>query len=168
MLGTPLLSAASVSLRYPIALTPRHKNNYFKPREAFNLLGMFQNPMMMVMVLTGVMMLGMPYIMLTLLSLVDVPCSRIELEKLGPANAGGTQESTWKDCGCSKLPAERGCQVWVCLHSDCLGSCSYQTTRLSALLAAEEESKASAASGRSPGNGTTIQQRKAARGSKRR
>ncbi|KAH0838453.1 hypothetical protein J3R83DRAFT_6764 [Lanmaoa asiatica] len=63
MLGTPLISAASVSLRYPIVLVPRHKNGYFKARDSFNLLGMFQNPMMMIMVLTGVMMLGMPYIM---------------------------------------------------------------------------------------------------------
>ncbi|KAH7924861.1 hypothetical protein BV22DRAFT_1034652 [Leucogyrophana mollusca] len=61
--GTPLTSHSAVKLSYPVVLTPRHKNKYFMPRESFNLLGMFQNPMMMIMVLTGVMMLGMPYIM---------------------------------------------------------------------------------------------------------
>ena len=89
MLGTPLISASSVSLRYPIVLVPRHKNNYFKPHESFSLLGMFQNPMVMIMVLTGLMMLGMPYIMVTLLPSADVPCSPTELEKPGPANVGG-------------------------------------------------------------------------------
>jgi hypothetical protein len=49
-------------------LTPRHKNRYFSPRESFNLLGMFQSPMMMIMALTGVMMLAMPYIMVNLIS----------------------------------------------------------------------------------------------------
>lgn len=75
MLGTPLISAASVSMRYPIVLIPRHKNNYFKPHESFNLLGMLQNPMVMIMVLTGLMMVGMPYIMVTLL----VPSQRTTL-----------------------------------------------------------------------------------------
>lgn len=120
-LGTPLISTASVSLRYPLVLTPRHKNNYFKPRESFNLLGMLQNPMMMIMVLTGLMMLGMPYIMVSLLSPVDVPCSRIGAEKLGPANTGGAQKPARKDCKHSKFPTERGCQVWVCHHRACRG-----------------------------------------------
>lgn len=168
MLGTPLMSTTSVYLRYPIVLTPRHKNSYFKPRDSFNLLGMFQNPMMMIMVLTGLMMFGMPYIMVTLLSPIDVPCSRIGSEKLGSANTGGAQKPARKDCKHSKFPTERGRQVWVCPRRDCQGICLYQATRLSALLAAEEESKASLASGRSPGNGTAIQQRKAGRGSKRR
>jgi hypothetical protein len=66
MLGTPLITATSASLRYPIVLIPRHKNSYFKPRESFNVLGMLQNPMVMIMVLTGLMMFGMPYIMVTL------------------------------------------------------------------------------------------------------
>ncbi|KAG1826142.1 uncharacterized protein BJ212DRAFT_1511301, partial [Suillus subaureus] len=60
--GTPLLATTSFSLPYPIVLTPRHKNRYFSPRESFNLLGMFQSPMMMIMALTGVLMLAMPYI----------------------------------------------------------------------------------------------------------
>lgn len=61
--GTPLLTTTAFILPYPIMLIPRHKNRYFSPRESFNLLGMFQSPMMMIMALTGVMMLAMPYIM---------------------------------------------------------------------------------------------------------
>ena len=55
-----------------------------------------------------------------------------------------------------------------------LGLC-HQTHRAAKLgyleleeVAAEEESKATATSARSPGNGATIQQRKAGRGSRRR
>ncbi|KAI6106664.1 hypothetical protein EDD16DRAFT_1713292 [Pisolithus croceorrhizus] len=61
--GTPLLSPSAVTLPYPIVLSPRSKNNYFKPHESFSLLGMFQNPMMMLMLLTAGMMLATPYIM---------------------------------------------------------------------------------------------------------
>ena len=61
--GTILLSSSAVSLPYPIALIPHGKNNYFKPHASFSLLGMFQNPMMMMMLLTGVMVLGLPYVM---------------------------------------------------------------------------------------------------------
>lgn len=114
MLGTPLISATSVSLQYPIVLTPRHKNNYFKARESFNLLGMFQNPMMMIMVLTGLMTLGTPYLMVTLLFLVDVSCSRIEPEKHGPTNIGGAQKPARKDCKHSEFLTEWGRQVRVC------------------------------------------------------
>lgn len=166
MLGTPLITATSVSLRYPIVLMPRHKNSYFKPRESFNLLGMLQNPMVMIMVLTGMMMFGMPYIMVTLTP-VNVPCSHIELEKPGPANAGGTQKPARKDCKHPKLPTERGRQVGVCVCHEYEGIYSCQA-RLSALLAAEEESKASVTGRKSPGNGATIQQRKAGRGGRRR
>ncbi|KAL4068188.1 hypothetical protein J3A83DRAFT_4257172 [Scleroderma citrinum] len=60
--GTPLLSPAAVPLPYPITLTPRAKNNYFKPRNSFSVLTMFQNPMMVLMLVTGLMVLGLPYI----------------------------------------------------------------------------------------------------------
>lgn len=63
VLGTPFNPASSVSLPYPINLVPHSKNAYFIPRESFNLVGMFQNPMMMIMVFTGVLMFAMPYIM---------------------------------------------------------------------------------------------------------
>ncbi|KAI5980467.1 hypothetical protein F5J12DRAFT_841209 [Pisolithus orientalis] len=61
--GTPLLSPSAVILPYPIILSPRSKNSYFKPHESFSLLGMFRNPMMMLMLFTAGMMLAMPYIM---------------------------------------------------------------------------------------------------------
>jgi hypothetical protein len=63
VLGTPFNPASPVSLSYPISLVPRSKNAYFIPRESFNLVGMFQNPMMMIMAFTAVMMFAMPYIM---------------------------------------------------------------------------------------------------------
>jgi len=135
ILGTPLTSTTSASLRYPIILIPRHKNNYFQPRESFNLLGMFQNPMMMMMVLAGVMMLGMPYIMKNLdpQTLEEVKAQQGKIANIQNSLQNGDVKSG-----------------------------------LSALLAAEEESKASGAAGRSAGNGTTIQQRKAGKGSRRR
>lgn len=63
--GTPLNPPTSYLLPYPILLTPRAKNEYFIPREGFNLIGMFQNPMMLMMGFAAVMMLGMPYIMVS-------------------------------------------------------------------------------------------------------
>jgi hypothetical protein len=63
VLGTPFNPTSPISLSYPINLVPRGKNAYFIARESFNLVGMFQNPMMMIMVFTGVMMFAMPYIM---------------------------------------------------------------------------------------------------------
>jgi hypothetical protein len=68
VLGTPFNPVSTISLPYPITLTPRSKNAYFVPRESFNLVGMFQNPMMLIMVFTGVMMFAMPYIMVILMS----------------------------------------------------------------------------------------------------
>ncbi|KIJ21591.1 hypothetical protein PAXINDRAFT_123532 [Paxillus involutus ATCC 200175] len=135
IVGTPLTSSASVSLPYPVVLTPRQKNNYFKPRESFNLLGMFQNPMIMIMMLTGLMMLGMPYIMKNL-----DPQTLDEL-KGQQAQIANSQSS---------------------LHNEDIKS------GLSALLAAEEESKASAMGARPPVNGSTTQQRKVGKGNKRR
>jgi len=63
VIGTPFNPVSPISLLYPIILTPRSKNTYFVPRESFNVVGMFQNPMMLIMVFTGVMMFAMPYIM---------------------------------------------------------------------------------------------------------
>lgn len=63
IIGTPFNPVSSITIPYPITLTPRSKNAWFVPREGFNLVGMFQNPMMLIMVFTGVMMFAMPYIM---------------------------------------------------------------------------------------------------------
>jgi len=61
--GTPLSPPSQIMLPYPILLSARQKNSYFAPRQSFNLLAMFQNPMMMMMVAAGVMMLGAPYLL---------------------------------------------------------------------------------------------------------
>ncbi|KAI0274700.1 hypothetical protein BC834DRAFT_5808 [Gloeopeniophorella convolvens] len=60
--GTPLNPRSPVKLPYPIKLVPRHKKNYFVPHQSFNVMQMFQNPMMLIMVFGGLMMLAMPYI----------------------------------------------------------------------------------------------------------
>lgn len=63
IIGTPFNPVSSITIPFPVILTPRSKNTWFVPKEGFNLLGMFQNPMMLIMVFTGVMMFAMPYIM---------------------------------------------------------------------------------------------------------
>ncbi|KAJ8495881.1 hypothetical protein ONZ51_g1494 [Trametes cubensis] len=61
--GTPLSPAAPATLPYPIMLSARAKNDYFVPRESFNVLAMFKNPMMMMMLGAGVLVLLMPTLM---------------------------------------------------------------------------------------------------------
>ncbi|KAH9946691.1 hypothetical protein B0H21DRAFT_822606 [Amylocystis lapponica] len=61
--GTPLSPAAPVTLPYPIVLHARQRNDYFVPPESFNVLGMLQNPMMLMMLGVGAMVLLMPYLM---------------------------------------------------------------------------------------------------------
>jgi len=63
--GTPLNPPSSVLLGYPISLPVREKSDYFIPRESFNLVAMFQNPMMLLMVFGGGLVLAMPYILVT-------------------------------------------------------------------------------------------------------
>jgi len=60
--GTPLNPPSSVLLTYPITLQPRKKLEFFMPVESFNLVAMFSNPMMLLMVVGGGMMLAMPYL----------------------------------------------------------------------------------------------------------
>ncbi len=67
VVGTPLSPPSHIKLPYPITLFARAKYDYYIPRESFNLIGMFQNPMMMIMLFTGVMVLAMPYIMVSFL-----------------------------------------------------------------------------------------------------
>ncbi|KAK2461779.1 hypothetical protein APHAL10511_006242 [Amanita phalloides] len=61
--GTPLDPPSQVLLPVPLVLTPRQKNAYFIPPGSFNLLSMFSNPMMLLMVVTACMMLGAPYLL---------------------------------------------------------------------------------------------------------
>ncbi|KAL1748902.1 hypothetical protein HDZ31DRAFT_59788 [Schizophyllum fasciatum] len=61
--GTPLDPPAPVTLPYPIILVARGKYNYYTPPSSFNALGMFQNPMMLIMGAGFLMVLAMPYLM---------------------------------------------------------------------------------------------------------
>jgi len=61
-IGTPLNPRSPIKLPYPIKLVPRHRKSYFVPLQSFNVVQMFQNPMMLMMVFGGLMMLAMPYI----------------------------------------------------------------------------------------------------------
>jgi len=63
VLGTPLSPASPVTLPYPILLSAKTKYDFYVPRQSFNVLAMFQNPMMLMMVFTGVMVLAMPYLL---------------------------------------------------------------------------------------------------------
>jgi len=61
-IGTPLNPRSPIKLPYPIKLVARHRKSYFVPLQSFNVVQMFQNPMMLMMVFGGLMMLAMPYI----------------------------------------------------------------------------------------------------------
>ncbi|TCD63996.1 hypothetical protein EIP91_004698 [Steccherinum ochraceum] len=61
--GTPLSPPSKITLPYPIVLSARGKYDFYVPRQSFNILAMFQNPMMVMMVFTAVMVLAMPYLM---------------------------------------------------------------------------------------------------------
>ena len=62
-IGTPLNPPSPIKLPYPVKLVPRQRNSYFVPHQSFSIMLMFQNPMMLIMVFGGAMMLAMPYIM---------------------------------------------------------------------------------------------------------
>ena len=63
--GTPHNPPSTVKLTYPITLVPRFKNVYFVERESFNILGMLRNPMVLMMVVTGALVVGMPYLLVS-------------------------------------------------------------------------------------------------------
>jgi len=50
-------------LTYPIKFQATHKKSYEKPKASFDLIGMFSNPMMLMMLFTGLMMFAMPKLM---------------------------------------------------------------------------------------------------------
>jgi ER membrane protein complex subunit 7 len=78
MVGTPLNPPSPVKLPYPIKLVPRERKDYFVPHQSFNVLQMLQNPMMLIMVFGGLMMLAMPYIMVKQNIVFDFSPSRID------------------------------------------------------------------------------------------
>ncbi|KAF8349910.1 hypothetical protein F5887DRAFT_1127284 [Amanita rubescens] len=64
--GTPLNPPSTVLLPVPLVLTPRQKHAYFVPLGSFNLISMFSNPMMLLMLATACMMLASPYLLKSL------------------------------------------------------------------------------------------------------
>ncbi|KAJ6604351.1 hypothetical protein DFH09DRAFT_1122387 [Mycena vulgaris] len=60
--GTPLNPASPILLPQ-ISMPPRVKHVYFVPLDSFNILGMLQNPMMLMLLFGGVMVMAMPYLM---------------------------------------------------------------------------------------------------------
>lgn len=61
--GTPLSPASTVSLPYPIGPSATQKLDYYTQQQAFNLVAMFKNPMMMMMLVGGALVFAMPYLM---------------------------------------------------------------------------------------------------------
>ncbi|CAK5280101.1 unnamed protein product [Mycena citricolor] len=59
--GTPLNPPSTILLPQ-ISLSPRAKLEYYVPPQSFNLVGMFQNPMMLMLVFGGLMVFAMPYL----------------------------------------------------------------------------------------------------------
>lgn len=68
--GTPMNPPSTILLPYPIKLSARQKFDYFVPRESFNIMGMLKSPMILMMIFAGGMVLGMPYLMVSLSVLV--------------------------------------------------------------------------------------------------
>ncbi|KAF5374905.1 hypothetical protein D9758_000486 [Tetrapyrgos nigripes] len=63
VIGTPFNPPSTVLLPYPVTLEAKGKYNYFVPPESFNIMGMLGNPMMLIMIFGGAMVLGLPYLM---------------------------------------------------------------------------------------------------------
>jgi len=64
-LGTPMDPPSNILLPYPLSITAKEKYVYFLPQESFNLGGMLLNPMMLAMIFCGILVLAMPYIMVS-------------------------------------------------------------------------------------------------------
>ena len=63
--GTPFSPTSPVALPYPIVLSAVHKLDFYTAHEGFNVVAMFRNPMMMMMLIGGAMVFAMPYIMVS-------------------------------------------------------------------------------------------------------
>jgi len=56
------ISASSPRLPYPIKLAAMSRYDYYVPHETFNILAMFGNPMMLMMVVGAVLLFATPYL----------------------------------------------------------------------------------------------------------
>ncbi|KIY72136.1 hypothetical protein CYLTODRAFT_486539 [Cylindrobasidium torrendii FP15055 ss-10] len=62
-LATRLNPPAPRLLSYPMMLFPRSRNAYFVQPESFDITSMLKSPMILMMLVTGGLVLGMPYLM---------------------------------------------------------------------------------------------------------
>ncbi|KAH8102590.1 hypothetical protein BXZ70DRAFT_929163 [Cristinia sonorae] len=97
MPGTPLSPPSPKTLSYPITLQSKGKYDFYIPRQSFNILGMFQNPMMLMMGFTGIMVLAMPYIMKTMDSdtLQDFSKRQSRIAEVQNAFSSGDLKTGW-------------------------------------------------------------------------
>lgn len=77
-----------------ISLIARAKHVYFVPVDSFNLVAMFQNPMMLMLLFGGVMVIAMPYLMVRFHSILPILVLAFSYlicatEKYGPRNDEG-------------------------------------------------------------------------------
>lgn len=93
--ATPLNPPSPVLLAYPIELIPKQALSYFVPPESFNLLGMLQSPMTLLMIFGGAMMLAMPYMMKNMdpESLEEFKEQQAKVSKMQSAVANGDLRS---------------------------------------------------------------------------
>ena len=67
MPGTPLNPPSMFTMPYPLTLQAKRKLDFFVPEASFNIMGMLQNPMMLMMGVTAVVVLGLPYLLVSCL-----------------------------------------------------------------------------------------------------
>lgn len=73
--GTPFSpNPPNPLLAYPIKLSASHRKNYFTPRESFDLVSMFKNPMMLMMLFAGVMIFVLPKAMVRIFTPQTISC----------------------------------------------------------------------------------------------
>lgn len=56
------LPLADKSLPYPLEISPLGKEEFFEVNKGFEVGGMLKNPMILMMIFSGVIMLGLPYL----------------------------------------------------------------------------------------------------------
>jgi hypothetical protein len=55
--------AIKLAIKYPLVLIPHATYDYFEPERGFSILGLLKNPMVLMMLVGGGLMLGMPKLM---------------------------------------------------------------------------------------------------------
>ncbi|KAI9632368.1 uncharacterized protein MKK02DRAFT_40671 [Dioszegia hungarica] len=79
--GKTPLTTSSPSLAYPLALRPIGREDYYTPKGGVNVLGMLKNPVVLMMLASGVMMFGMPKLMASLDSDPELKKEMMEARK---------------------------------------------------------------------------------------